>query len=355
MNSDDFRNALHNDAAHQPPITPDLRAGIDRQVRRQRLRAIAVASPAVVVLLLGAAVLLPRGSQDTTLSVADGGAGTTVVTSVVPASTTSAPAASSTSPSSTEPPTTETTTATTDPDTGGSATTAAPTTATTMPSGPVSCGTVDIKTVEGTSLDKSESGPFSCFIKAFNAGVQTDLTIVVSGADGGRLTERITATADHVVTVTANGSMTVKLPAFSLGGGHGGGGLVPDDSSNGARDCGTISIDLGSRSDAKPDPKVFTCLMSAFAGSSSAHVTFVMHDQQGGTMTSSVDLNGTDHVLTVKMDGTTTLKLADHLQVPGDVMKAMPDGSMGLNELMNGMGGSWGGFGTGSGPDKHDK
>lgn len=348
MNTDDFRNALHADAAHQPPITPDLRAAVDRQVRRQRLRAIAVASPAVVVLLLGGVLLLPRGGQETTLSAADGGTGTTVVTSALPASTTSTSTAT-TEPSTTEPSTTEP--AATVPSTTVPVpppTTVAPTTVTTA-TGALTCGTVEIKTLDAKSLDTSQSGPFTCFMKAFNAGVQTDLTIVVSGADGGGLTERITATPDHLLTVTANGSMTVKLPAFNLGGGNGGGGLVPADPA-GVSDCGTITIDMAATAPGKPDPKMLTCLMSAFTGSGSAHVTFVMRDRTGGTMTSSVDLSGTDHVLTVTMDGTTTIKLPDHLQVPDDVLKVMPHGSMGLNGIMGGMGG-WGGFGA----DKHDK
>lgn len=339
MNSDDFRRALHDHVGQQPPVSPDLRAGVDRQVRRQRLRAIAVASPAVVVLLLGAALLLPRGGQETTLSVADGGTGTTAVTTTAPAPTTVTVPSKTTEPDASSKPTT-TAPATTEP--GATATTVT-TAASGTPKDPVPCGQVEISTLDPTSLPTGSNGPFACFIKAFNAGAPTDLAIIVHGPDGGTLTEKLSATADHRLTVTANGSMAVKLPAFNLGGG--GGGLVPDDSTS-AGECGTITVDLADKNAEKPDAKVLKCLMAGFMGGRSAHVTFVMHDAQGGTMTSSITLSGTDHVVTVTMDGTTTVKLPDHLKVPEDVLNAVPSGHMGLNGMMGGLGGlggTWGG------------
>ena len=355
MNADDFRQALHADAAHQPPISPDLRANVDRQVRRQRLRAIAVASPAVVVLLLAAALLLPRGGQETTLSVADGGTGTTVTTAVPPSVVTSIA-----DPSTSEPTTTETAVDATS--TVPDATTPTSPATTAAPGTSVSCGTVEIASLDPTSIPKGDDSPFACFIKSFNGGVQTDLTIVVTDANGGRLTERISASPDHLLTVEAHGSMTIKLPPFNFGGG--GGGLVPDDSDAGGN-CGTITVDLaemggwGTKDDPanmQPEAKVFKCMFSAITGSGSAHVDFVVHDGRGGTMTSAMDLRGSDHVLTVTMDGTATVKLPDHLKVPEDVLNAMPSGHLGLNGMMQGMGGTWGGWpGKGEAEDKTDK
>lgn len=350
MNSDDFRQALHADAAQQPPISPDLRAAVDRQVRRQRIRAIAVASPAVVVLLLGAALLLPRAGQDTTLSVADGGTSTTAVTTTVPPSVvTSTPGTAASSPPNTfDPATTETTV---------DSTSTVPGATTTAPAGPTSCGTVEVDPSDPSKLPTGDTGPFACFIKAFNARTQTDLTIIVHGTDGGQLTQKLTATPEHLLTVVANGSTTIKLPAMPFGTGNGGGGLVPDDSSTGS-DCGTINVDTSAMGgwDSKdpsddpanmhPDAKVFKCLLNAVMGSSSAHVNFVVHDGKGGTMTSSIELNGADHQLTVNLDGTLTVQLPDHLKVPEDVMNAMPSGHLGIGGLTKGLGGvgGWDGW-----------
>lgn len=333
MNTDDLRAALQDEAERQPAVSPAFDAGIAGRVRRQRaLKALALI-PVLAVVVLGAALVMARGSGDATVQTADGGAGTSVAppaTSVVPDTKPRwkgkgvdedrvPPAAPSTEPSTTAPPTT-------------SAPGAAPVNG--------ACGTVTIAMTGAANVD---TAPFTCFLRALDAGVPADLTVVVTGPEGGQLTDRITTDGPgRMMTVSVEGSMSVDLPDFSFG--SGGGPASGDAAGSGGGDCGTTSVSIsatGAKGGAvKPDTKAMQCLANAFLGGQPATLILIVQDQRGGAIDTTIDLS-TDHRVTVTSSGSITLQLPEGLRVPEDLINAIPPGVMGLNAIpgLSGFGG----------------
>ncbi len=327
MNTDDLREGLGDEARRQPPISPDFRPGVDQQVRRQRLRAAAVVTPLLILVLVAAVLLVPRGAQDTTVSAADGGPAGSVVpapgSTVAEAPTTAAPTTSA--PEVTIP---------TDPTTPPVS--EAPTTPTTGQAGG-DCGTITVTADHQAALDKA---PLTCFAKALNADAGATLTVVLDQQAAGTITEQLVATPGKVVTVTAHGAITVKLPAMAFGNG-GGGSAFPTDQVPANGDCGTITMSTGDKPSAS-EMKVGQCLLGAFTRGGTAHVAIVMTSADGGSMTADISVSA-EHVLTMKLDGTVTMTLPAGMKVPEDLLSAIPSGKMGLGS-MPGMGG-FGGFG----------
>jgi hypothetical protein len=324
MNTDDLRDALGNEALRQPPVSPDFRSGVDRRVRRQRARAALAVGPAVVLLVLAAVVLVPRASNDTTLSTADGSTGT------------------SAAPAPTEAPNTTENAGTPSTSIGGGA-----------PAASVDCGTVTIEMVPSAEVP---TDPFTCFFKAVNNDGAAALTIVTTSAEGGSITEHLTSAPGHVVTVAGSGSITAKLPALNFGGGAD--NPFPGSAAPSSGDCGTITFpvpDLSTISpdrqgmpgssgmpgkggwSTSPDMKAMSCLVGALTSGGEAHLTINVQDTEGGTMTVSVAI-GADHTLTLSLDGSLTVQLPADLKVPEDMLNAIPPGTLGMGQLVPGMG-----------------
>jgi hypothetical protein len=315
MNSDDLRNALGNEAAQQPPVSTDLRAGVDRRVRRQRLRAVALVAPAIAFVLVAAVLLAPRGSNDTTLATADGNNGTSVAT------TTTVPAI--------EDPGTPTTVATGVP----------------SPTDPTSvdCGTVNVGM---TMTDAIETDRFDCFFKGFNGDGTTYLTVVMAGPGGGAITEKLTSAPGHTLTVAGSGSMTAQLPALNFGGG-GSDNPFPGAATGG--DCGTIHVPVpatwtvSSADPSSPPPsgfpgmKAMSCLLGAITGGGEGQVVLEVGDESSGIMTVTISI-GADHVLTMSVDGQITMHLPADLTVPEDLLNNIPPGALGMGQMVPGMG-----------------
>ncbi len=341
MNTDDLRDGLGDEARRQPPISPDFRPGVDQRVRRQRLRAAAVATPAVILLLVVAALLVPRGPQETTVSAADGGAAGSVVPTTATSGTTLVSEAPTTASTVLTPPSLPATETTVPADPSGPASTA-PTTVppTAPPAAPAGgdCGTIAVTATHKAAVDKA---PMTCFINAVNADVAATLTVVLDQGAAGSITEHLANVPGHLVSITANGSVTMKLPAFSFG--AGGGSAFPTDSVPANGDCGTVTIEVGDKPSGS-EMKVAQCILGAFTKGGTAHLTLVMTSPEGGSMNADLSISA-EHVLSITLDGTLTMKLPAGMKVPDDLLSAIPSGKMGMGS-MPGMGG-FGGFGGG--------
>jgi hypothetical protein len=327
MNTEDLRDALARDAQDQPPAAPGFTAGVERRIRRQRINAALIATPFLVVVLLAAAVLGTRGSRDATIATADSATGTSVPTSVTTAqpvtTTTTAPVTTTAAPTSvatTEAPTTTAPAPTT---------TAAPPTTAAVAGG--ACGTVTLAADPNASFD---TAPFTCFLKALKAGVPADLVVRVTTPQGGSFTDHLSTGADHVLTATVDGSMTMKLPSFSLGGG--GGPASGSSAGSAGGDCGTVSITPttnGSTDLSKQiDQKAMQCVVAAFMTGSPASLQFVVNGQLGGAITTSIEL-GADHQVTVTSNGTIKVQLPAEINVPEDLLNSIPPGNMTLSQI----------------------
>jgi len=309
MNSDDLRAALQTEAQQQPALSPDFRSGIDRRVRGQRMRAVMLATPAIALIVLAAVVLMPRAGDEATVSTADGATAGTGVTTT---------SAAGTDPSVT---------------TTGPATT-----------GSTSCGTVNVSLPASVDVD---TAAFTCFIDRFNADAAADLTIVMTSATGGSITQRVSTEPGHLLTVEANGSISTKLPAFSLGGGKD--DAFPGATTDGEGDCGTFTImvpDLETPSDTTATTSVpgaaeadaMECLLVAFTNGTVARLTLAMGSVDNATMTVSLTISD-DHVLTLELDGTMRMHLPNDLAVPQDLLNAIPPATVDAWQVLPGIGG----------------
>ncbi len=329
MNTEDLRDALARDARDQPPTAPDFAAGVERRIRRQRVNAALIATPFLVVVLLAAAVLGTRGSREATIATADSATGTSVPTSV----TTTEPKVTTTTaaPTTTVAPTSVATTEV--PATAlAPTTTAAPaTTTTTTAVAGGACGTVTLAADPNASFD---TAPFTCFLKALKAGVPADLVVRVTTPQGGSFTDHLSTGADHVLTATVDGHLTMKLPSFSLG--SGGGPASGSSAGSAGGDCGTITVTPtanGSTDLSKQiDQKAMQCVVAAFMTGSPASLQFVVNGQLGGAITTSIEL-GADHQVTVTSSGTIKVQLPAEVNVPEDLLNSIPPGNMTLNQI----------------------
>ena len=276
-----LRSLLEAEARRQPPVSSaDLRAGVDRRLRRRRVQMAAVVVPVVALVLVGAALLAPRSNPDATLDTAAQTTGQDGPDEAAPA----------------EPP------------------------ATTQ----VDCGSVSL----GPDRVDPETGPMDCFIEAFNGGTDARLVVVTEGPDGGTLTQTVTTAADGHLAVAAEGTLSVQLPNLGFGGG---GGLVQPEADGPGTDCGTITITEDSAHDALSS-EVTTCMARLFTSGSGGGVTLVAQDAFGGTMTLRVDLSA-DALLTVTVDGQLTQAVPEGLTIPSDLTSKLPPNGFGLDDL----------------------
>lgn len=328
MNTDDLRDALAHDVSTQPPVADGFEVGVQRRVRRRRRQAVAVAVPVVALVVVGAALVRPVAAPDATLATADAtGAsapfgtvpGTTPATTVAPPSTVAVPGV-------TEP---------------GAPTPSTPTTAPAPGGG--DCGTVTLATAPAAN-PTFDTGPFTCFTMAFNADQAATLTVVATSGTTGTATNRLTTSPGHVLTVSVDGDMTVKLPAFALGGE---GGVTSGEPAP-SKDCGTVTVSTASLQQAPADIAPNTdktevqCLVSAVLQGGAARLTMVVTGDLGGSITTVVDV-AADHAVTVTSHGTITMQAPAELKVPEDVLRAIPTAGAGLSGVP-GLGGT-GGFG----------
>ena len=276
-----LRAMLDAEARRQPPVSTDLRAGVDRRVRRHRIRVVAMVAPAVVLVLAGAVLLAPRSNPETSLQTAAG---------------TEEPAADPAEP-------------------------AGPTVA--------DCGTVEL----GPERIDPETGPIDCFIAAFNDGTDAQVTVLVNGTDGGTITETVVTAPNKQVTITSSGSMSVKLPNLSFGSG---GGIVPaDPEGDGAPiDCGSITFVEGQPAQDVP-PDMVRCLVDLTVKGGEGGFSISTQDAAGQTMAVDVEI-GADHVVTVSVNGSITQTLPE-LTIPSDLTAHLPPNGIGLDSL--GLGG----------------
>jgi hypothetical protein len=328
MNTDDLRHVLADDSARQPEVSPDFTAGVQRRVRRRRVQTAVVLTPLVALVVVGVAIARPGPAPDATLATADGGAAGTTVPGTAPA-TTSTTAAPVTVPGPGEPPATLPD-APTVPD-------PAP-----APSAGGDCGTVTVDESLATSRTTPDLGPLTCFVTAFNARQAASVTVVTTLAGSGSTTSRIATTADHVLTVSADGTTTMKLPPFSLGGE---GGVVSGDA-GALQDCGTLTVSKATAEGASDPTKAFggaagSCLVQALLQGSPARLTTVVEGDLGGAITSAIEVTA-DHTVTVTTSGTVTVQAPAELRVPEDVLSAIPAAGTSLSGLPG-----LGGLGTG--------
>jgi hypothetical protein len=291
----ELRSLLEAEALRQPPVSSDLRAGVDRRVRRHRVRLAAFAAPVVALVLVGAVLLAPRSTPDAT---------------VATASEPTAQEGETPAPPATDEP--------------------APEVVTPAPAANPDCGTVEL----GPDRLDPETGPLDCFIAAFNAGTDAQLVVLMHGPDGGTLTETITTAPGKQVEVVVDGSISIQLPSMSFGSG---GGLVPADPEGGGGDCGTITVTEGTQPE-QMDPAIVTCLIGLFTSGSEGGLTLVTNDATGGTMTVRLDVSAS-HLVTVTINGTLTQTLSE-LTIPSDLTAQLPPNGIGLDELgVGGLGG----------------
>lgn len=293
----ELRALLAAEARRQPPVSPDLRTGVDRRVRRHRLGLAALAAPVVVVLLVGAAFLGTRSSGDATLDTAaqtaaqDGEEGSPAPE--VPSGDPAVPA----------------------PVAGGG-----------------DCGTIQL----GPDRIDPETGPIDCFIEAFNAGTDARVVVVADSPDGGTLTQTVVTAPNKQITTTVDGSLSVQLP--DLGGfGKGGGGLVEPEPEGPPVDCGVVTVSEETASTPMP-PEVTSCLLELLTSGSGGGLTLVASDATGGTLTIRVDISS-DQLLTMTIDGELTQSLPAELTIPSDLTDQLPPNGFGLDELGLGSGG----------------
>jgi len=331
MNTDDLRDALSRDAQDQPETSPGFATGVERHIRRQRVNAALIAAPFVVAVVLAAAVIGMRGSPDATIATAGSVTGTaapgttstrlstTTSDKVLPTATTAGP---STTVDTTQSPTTAAPGA-------PSATTGLPTTTAAGAGG--ACGTVNLTADPNAAFD---TAPFTCFLKALKAGVPADLVVHVMAPQGGAFTDHLSTGTDHVLTVSVDGNLSMKLPSFSLGGAGGPASGATAGSSGG--DCGTVSITAaanGSTDLSKQiDPKAMRCVVAAFMTGSPASLQLVVNGQLGGAITTSIQI-GADHQLTVTANGTIKVQLPAEVNVPEDLLNSIPPGNITMNQI----------------------
>ena len=294
-----LRSLLQTEAQRQPPVSADLRAGVDRRVRRHRIQLAVLVAPVVAIVLVGAVLLAPRSTPDATLDTA---------------------AATATQDGETDPTVPE----------------VAP------PVDSSDCGTVEL----GPERLDPETAPIDCFIERFNAGADAQLVVLMQGPDGGTLTETVTTAPGKQVTVTVAGSVSMQLPELGLGTG---GGLVPtepDAEATGAQDCGTLTFTEGS-APAQIAPETMSCLFGLVTSGSGGGLTLVTNDATGGTMTVDIDISSSN-LITVAVDGSLTQTLAE-LTIPSDLTSQLPPNGIGIDELLN-MGGAGDFMPGGEGP-----
>lgn len=298
----ELRALLDAEARRQPPVSPDLRSGVDRRVRRHRTRLAVAVAPVLAVVLVGAVLLAPRSTPDATLQTAAEPTESTEPGEVVaPEPSVPAPAAD----------------------------------------GFVDCGSVEL----GPERIDPETGPIDCFIEAFNADGDARLVVLVNGPDGGTLTETVTTAPGRQVNVAIAGSLSVQFP--DVGFGTGGGGLVPAEPDGPGEDCGTFTYVEGTTAQ-EPSDEAISCLLGLFLSGSGGGFTAVTTDATGGTLTMRVDLSA-ERLLTVSFDGALTQTLPAELVVPADLTDQLPPNGFGLDELgLDGRGGVFPGAKPGS-------
>lgn len=331
MNTDDLRDALAHDVSTQPPVADGFEAGVQRRVRRRRRQAVAVAVPVVALVVVGAALVRPASAPDATLATADA-PGASAPFGTVPGTT----------PATVAPPSTVATPGVTEP---GAPTASTPTTAAPAPGGG-DCGTVTLATAPAVN-PTLDTGPFTCFTTAFNADQAATLTVVATSGTTGTATNRLTTSPGHVLSVAVDGDMTVKLPAFALGGEGG----VTSGEPEPAKDCGTVTVSTASLQEAPADIAPNTdktevqCLVTAVLQGGAARLTMVVTGDLGGSITTVVDV-AADHAVTVTSHGSITVQAPAELKVPEDVLRAIPTAGAGLSGVP-GLGGTgaFGGFG----------
>lgn len=291
-----LRALLDAEARRQPPASADLRAGVDRRLRRRRMRIATAAVPIVALVLGGAAMLAPRSTPDTTLATAAQTAG------------------EQDAPDAPEPDVT------------------APEPAVVAPGEAVDCGSVQI----GPERVDPEKGPLDCFVDAFNAGTDARIVVVVDGADGGSLTQTVTTASRTSVSVAVTGSLSMKLPSIGFGG-----GLVDPGSDVSPVDCGTVNVSEATGPGAIT-PEVGSCLLGLFTSASGGGLTMVTTDEAGSTLTVRIDVSA-DRLVTISIDGDLTASLPEGVTIPSDLTDHLPPNGIGLDEL--GLGGRTGSFG----------
>jgi len=289
----ELRALLDADARRQPPVSPDLRAGVDRRVRRHRLGTAALAAPLVVVLLLGAAFLGTRSATDTTLD--------TAAQTTAQDGEDGAPAAEA------------------GPDD--------PTVPVPAEGGGVDCGTIQL----GPDRVDPETAPIDCFIEAFNAGTDARLVVVSDSPDGGTLTQTVVTAPNKQISSTVDGSLTVQLPSLGGFGSGGGGGLVEPEPEGPPVDCGTVSVTEETAATPMP-PEVTSCLVELFTTGTGGGLTIIATDVTGAALTIGVDISA-EQLLTVTFDGSITQTLPDGLTIPSDLTDKLPPNGFGLDEL----------------------
>lgn len=280
----ELRSLLQAEAMRQPPVSPDLRAGVDRRIRRHRVQMAVLVAPVVAIVLVGAVLLAPRSTPETVLDTASSGA--------VQDGEAEAPAPE-----------------------------AAP------PVDESDCGSVEL----GPERLDPETAPLDCFIAAFNAGADATLAVVVHGPDGGTLTQTVTTAPGKQVTVAVQGSVSMQAPSFGLGKG---GGIVPtepDADAAGAQDCGTLTFTQGTAPE-RIAPETMSCLFDLVTSGAGGGLTIVTNDATGGTMTVGIDISSSQ-LITVSVDGTLTQALAD-LEIPSDLTSQLPPNGIGIDELL---------------------
>jgi DNA-directed RNA polymerase specialized sigma24 family protein len=298
-NADELRQALAGEAERQPPLLPGFPAGVDRHRHPTPARLALLALPLVVLAVLIGVVVLVTGLRDNqTVATTDRAAGPAATSSTVRA------AGPGDRPS------------------GGA------------------CGTV---TVEAQHLATHDTEPLDCFVRAVDGGQPADVTVVLSGPDGGSITERLTARPGRVVMANADGSIRASLPSVSLGGGSrggGGGGVVPSQSDDEVVACDTVTVTAGERpATGRPSPlaKVAQCLLPTLTGAGSAHVTVAINGNAGGSMAATIDL-GSDHKLTLALTGALTMNWPAGVTSADQVLGIIPTGITGLGPLLEALG-----------------
>ncbi len=294
-----LRALLDAEARRQPPASADLRAGVDRRLRRRRMRIATFAVPVVVLVLVGAAMLAPRSTPDTTLATAAQ--------------------------------TTDQQDGTVAPEPEPQPEPVAPEPAVVAPGDAVDCGSVQI----GPERIDPEKGPLDCFVAAFNAGADARIVVVVDGADGGSLTQTVTTASRTSVSVAVTGSLSVQLPTIGFGG-----GLVDPGSDLAPVDCGTLTVSEATGPQAIT-PEMRSCLVGLFTSGSGGGLTMVTTDESGGTLTVRIDISA-DGLVSISIDGELTASMPEGLAIPSDLTDRLPPNGIGLDEL--GLGGGIGSF-----------
>jgi hypothetical protein len=284
-----LRALLGDEARRQPPVSPDLRAGVDRRVRRHRMRVAAVVAPAVALVLGGAVLLAPRATPEATLQTAAGS---------------EEPAAESAA----EP---------------------APVVTVT------DCGTVEL----GPERVDPEAAPLDCFIAAFNAGTDATVTVLLHGPDGGTITEQVATAPNKQISITSSGSASIQMPNISFGSG---GGIVPADpeGDGSTTNCGDLTWTEGQTAAPDVPPDMVECLVDLTLQGGAGRFSITSHDAAGQTLAVVVEISS-DRLVTVSVDGAVTQTLPD-LTIPSDLTSHLPPNGFGIPDMgLGGMGETW--------------